>query len=129
MTQLNFEPAARSPWVRRRTGLVICGVLVVVVVVLGLLRLTSSGSNGVAPVAPAIRYLGVYEPGSPQSYANVDRFARAVGRSPNLVTYYSFWYEPFKTSFAETAASHGATTIVQIEPNRSEERRVGKECQ
>jgi mannan endo-1,4-beta-mannosidase len=49
----------------------------------------------------------------------VEGFAHEVGRSPNLVTYYSFWYEPFKTSFAETAASHGATTIVQIEPNVS----------
>lgn len=126
MTQLNFEPAARSrrsvrrmTWVRRRIGLVICGVLVVIVVVLGLLRLTSSGSNGPGPADPPMRYLGVYEPGSPQSYANVDGFARAVGRSPNLVTYYSFWYEPFQTTFAETAASHGATTIVQIEPNVS----------
>lgn len=114
--QMNFEPAARSPWVRRRTGLVICGVLVVIVVVLGLLRLTSSGTNGPGPADPSMRYLGVYEPGSPQSYAKVDGFARDVGRSPNLVTYYSFWYEPFQTTFAETAASHGATTIVQIEP-------------
>jgi beta-mannanase len=58
----------------------------------------------------------VFEPGSPKSYAGVDEFARAVGRPPNLVTYYSFWGENFQQAFAETAASHGAMTIVQIEP-------------
>ena len=89
-------------------------------VALGLVRLTShEGSNLPGPAAPSIRYLGVYEPGSPQSYANVDGFAHEVGQQPNLVTYYSFWYEPFQTTFADTAASHGATTIVQIEPNVS----------
>jgi mannan endo-1,4-beta-mannosidase len=128
VTQLNFEHGARTRRsvrrtmsARRLTGLVICGVLVVIAVALGLLRLTSSGSNsnGAAPAAPSLPYLGVYEPGSPQSYANVDAFARAVGRSPNLVTYYSFWYEPFQTTFAETAAAHGATTIVQMMPNVS----------
>ena len=67
------------------------------------------------PAAP-VRYLGVYEPGSPHSYANVDQFAREVGRRPNLVLYYSGWPERFKTAFAQTAAAHGATTLVEMDP-------------
>jgi len=63
-----------------------------------------------------IRYLGVYEQDAPESYAGIKQFARTVGRQPNLVSYYSGWYEPFQTAFAETAASNGATTIVQIDP-------------
>jgi Glycosyl hydrolase family 26 len=124
VTQLDFEHAARSKrrrrgmtWVSKRVGVIICAVLILVVAVLGFFRLTDRGS-GPGPAAP-IRYLGVYEPGSPQSYANVDGFARAVGRRPNLVTYYSFWNEDFKEAFAQTAASQGATTIVEVEPNVS----------
>ena len=65
--------------------------------------------------ADQVRYLGVYEPGAPDSYANIDQFAQAVGRQPNLVTYYSAWLEPFKVNFAAAAAKHGAKTIVQID--------------
>jgi mannan endo-1,4-beta-mannosidase len=65
---------------------------------------------------PAIRYLGVYERDAPQSYAGIRTFARTVGRQPNLVSYYSGWFEPFQTAFAEMAARNGAMTIVQIDP-------------
>jgi mannan endo-1,4-beta-mannosidase len=75
------------------------------------------------PASPApvhhqskIRYLGVYERDAPQSYAGIKQFARTVGREPNLVSYYSGWYEPFQTAFAEIAVRNGATTIVQIDP-------------
>lgn len=123
MTQLKAQPVGRSSrgrrgtsLVRGRTGLVICGVLILIVVALGAVRLTSTGSGTPSPAGPPIRYLGVFEPGSPQSYANVDGFANAVGRQPNLVSYYSFWNEDFQRTFAETAASRGATTIVEVEP-------------
>jgi hypothetical protein len=33
-----------------------------------------------------------------------------------VVSYYSGWYEPFKTSFAEAAAKGGAVPLVQIDP-------------
>jgi hypothetical protein len=36
--------------------------------------------------------------------------------TPNVVTYYSGWLEPFKTSFAKAAAEHGAAPLVQIDP-------------
>jgi hypothetical protein len=40
-------------------------------------------------------YLGVYEAGAPATYKPVEEFAKAVGRQPNLVGYYSGWAEPF----------------------------------
>ena len=63
-----------------------------------------------------VRYLGIYEPDSPNSYAGLDHFAQAIGRQPDLVTYYSHWLDPFQTAFAQSAAAHGATAIVQIDP-------------
>ena len=61
-------------------------------------------------------YLGVYAAGTPQTYQSVAHFARATGRRPNLVGYYSGWGEHFATSFARTARRHGAVTVVQIDP-------------
>jgi len=101
-------------------GLVSCvaGIAVVVLAVGGL-RLTGGFSSPSTASAsqPQVRYLGVYEPGAPDSYSGVEQFARAVGRQPNLVSYYSGWGEAFQKSFAETAASHDATTIVQVDPS------------
>jgi mannan endo-1,4-beta-mannosidase len=70
------------------------------------------------PVHPtqSVNYLGVYEPDAPGSYADIDQFAKAIGRQPNLVPYYSHWLTPFDVSFATAAAKHGAVTIVQIAP-------------
>jgi hypothetical protein len=39
-----------------------------------------------------------------------------VGRTPNLLGYYSGWAEPFNTSFAEMIRKHGVTPFVQIDP-------------
>jgi hypothetical protein len=79
-------------------------------------KLSRSSSQVSASVQTPIRYLGVYEPGSPGSYTGVERFAQVVGRKPNLVVYYSVWDEKFQETFAEEAVSHGATPIIQIEP-------------
>jgi Glycosyl hydrolase family 26 len=82
-------------------------------------RIVSSAGRGAAhallPPDPA-SYLGVYESGAPGTYRSVADFARAVGRQPNLVGYYSGWGEPFQTSFARTVREHGAATIVQLDP-------------
>jgi mannan endo-1,4-beta-mannosidase len=67
------------------------------------------------PVRPA-SYLGVYEPGAPGAYQPVAGFARAAGRQPDIVGYFSGWSQPFARSFAERARGHGAVTIVQIDP-------------
>lgn len=124
MTQLNFEGEApggssqrRVMWVGKLTGAVICVAAVVCAAIVAVTRQSGTPSNTAPPgQAQPIRYLGVYEPGSPGSYAGVDGFTRTVGRKPNLVTYYSSWGEQFQSAFARTAYEHGASTIVQIDP-------------
>lgn len=63
-----------------------------------------------------VRYLGAAESDAPYSYAGLDQFAQRIGRQPNLVVYYSRWLDPFQASFANSAAEHGATTLVQLAP-------------
>ena len=108
-------------WIGRHVSLIACIALIVIVAsVVTVVRLSGT-SPRIAPVPPApaaqVRYLGVYEPGAPDSYLGIERFAHAVGRQPNLVSYYSGWGEEFQAAFARTAANHGATTIVQIDPD------------
>ena len=67
------------------------------------------------PVTPG-SYIGVYGPGVPDSYAGVTAFSATTGIRPQLVVYYSGWFEPFQTSFATTVAKHGAVPLVQINP-------------
>jgi mannan endo-1,4-beta-mannosidase len=67
------------------------------------------------PPSPA-SYVGVFEQGVLPSYRPVTEFARAAGKQPNLVGYYSGWSEPFHRSFAERAHAHGAIPFVQIDP-------------
>jgi len=64
----------------------------------------------------SVRYLGVYEPDAPGSTTGLDQFSRAIGRHPNLASYYSPWLEPFRADFANSVASRGAETVVQIDP-------------
>jgi hypothetical protein len=61
-------------------------------------------------------YLGVYETGSPPAYSPIAAFARAAGRQPNMVGYYSGWAEPFAASFARMILGHGMIPFVQIDP-------------
>ena len=46
----------------------------------------------------------------------MNTFAGTVGRSPNIVLYYSDWGLPFQTAFAEQAHAHGAIPLVQMQP-------------
>jgi mannan endo-1,4-beta-mannosidase len=61
-------------------------------------------------------YLGVYAGGAPASYAGVTAFTNATGTRPDVIMYYSGWYEPFKTAFAAAAADQGAVPLVQMDP-------------
>ena len=61
-------------------------------------------------------YLGVYATRGHVLYTGVRAFMRTTGVAPDLVTYYSAWFEPFRTGFAVTAAEHGAVPLVQINP-------------
>ena len=67
------------------------------------------------PTAPG-SYIGLYPSGVPSSYVGATAFTEATGVSPNIITYYSGWLEPFQTSFADTVAAHGAVPLVQIDP-------------
>jgi mannan endo-1,4-beta-mannosidase len=107
-------------WYGRHVTAVMCAAVVVCAAVLVVVvkhARSHAAPSAPAPAAQPLRYLGVYEPGSPRSYAGVDRFAQMVGRSPNLALYYSGWPERFKAAFAQTAAAHGATTLVEMDPS------------
>lgn len=120
---------------RRRTRLVtaivatgLAVILIGALVVHGIWRPATAGhpapQHSAAPRhsgLPAVpgSYLGLYSHGAPASFAPVRAFATATGVKPNVVVYYSGWLEPFKTAFAETAASEGAIPLVQINPTRT----------
>jgi mannan endo-1,4-beta-mannosidase len=61
-------------------------------------------------------WLGIYASHVPESYAGVQAFGAATQHQPNLVLYYSGWYQPFNTAFADEAAAHGAVPAIQINP-------------
>ena len=61
-------------------------------------------------------YLGVYVKGAPLSFDGVEAFTSATGARPDLVMYYSGWYEPFQREFAAKAAANGAVPLVQMDP-------------
>jgi hypothetical protein len=61
-------------------------------------------------------YLGVYEKGPPHRYQPVAQFAKAAGKQPNLIGYYSGWGQAFERSFGQTVHRHNAVTILQWDP-------------
>ncbi len=67
------------------------------------------------PTKPS-SYLGVYEAGTPSSYAQIAAFGSEAGRKPNLAGYFSGWAEPFDGAFAATLHAHGITPLIQIDP-------------
>jgi hypothetical protein len=73
---------------------------------------TSASSARAKPGA----FLGVFVVGAPQSYASLRAFTATTHVRPNLVVYYSGWREPFQARFAQAAARHGASPLVQIDP-------------
>jgi hypothetical protein len=97
-----------------------------VVLVLAAITVAATRHNKPAdPAAPLVpgtlphtpgTYLGVYAAKVPVSYAGVTAFTSTTRVTPNVITYYSGWYEPFQARFATTAAAHGAVPLVQIEP-------------
>jgi mannan endo-1,4-beta-mannosidase len=67
------------------------------------------------PALPA-SYLGLYADGVPDSYSAVTSFTKSTGVKPQLVMYFSGWFQQFSMSFAKAAAQHGAVPLVQINP-------------
>jgi hypothetical protein len=68
-----------------------------------------------APPRPQT-FLGVYAPGSPQTWAGIRAFTAMTGVKPGVVVYYSGWPEPFQVRFAQLAARHHAVPLVQMDP-------------
>ena len=100
--------------IKRYIGCAICAVVVIVAAVT--VAFTAPGWSGLVHPMQSVHYLGVYEPDAPNSYTGIDQFAQAIGRQPNVVSYYSPWLEPFQLSFATSATEHGAITLVQLDP-------------
>jgi Glycosyl hydrolase family 26 len=112
---------------RSRVVMVAAVVVAVCAVAYAIIRFgPSSSAKPAAPSRPTAvhaslptnlaSYLGVYEKGTPHTYQPVAEFARAIGKQPNLVGYYSGWGQRFATSFAQTVHRHGAVTILQMDP-------------
>ena len=99
-------------------------VLAAIIVIVG--RLDQPAAVGRQPAHTALppgtlprkpgTYLGVYATRGSVSYSGVRAFTKATGVTPNVVTYYSAWFESFRASFATTAAKHGAVPLIQIQP-------------
>jgi mannan endo-1,4-beta-mannosidase len=115
---------------RRRFGYtIVMAIPVAAVVVLTILVISRLGPSSrhiyTAPppgpavhaaVPPATRYVGIYEPGTPNSWTPVSTFTTATRVRPGIVLYYSSWWKPFPTRFAEQAHSHGAIPFAQLIP-------------
>ena len=116
MTQIQDKPATRQG--RRRkaawVAAITCGALLIAAAIPVALIMRSG--RAVADRQP-IRYLGLYERGTPFSYTGVSAFTTATHVTPNMVMYYSPWQEPFQTSFATAAADHHAVPLVQMNPS------------
>jgi mannan endo-1,4-beta-mannosidase len=114
---------SRRHWTKRAAVIFAVGTLAVIVLAF-VMPGTKTNKEGMHPRQPGPAalpatpgsYLGVYADGVPMSYAGVTAFTTATGVRPRLVVYYSGWLEPFRTSFATTAAKHGAVPLVQIDP-------------
>jgi Glycosyl hydrolase family 26 len=74
--------------------------------------------HAVLPSTPGT-YLGVYEPGTEKTYGPIDTYAMAIGRQPNLVLYYNGWGGSFPSSLAAMAREHGATLVVDLDPDHA----------
>jgi mannan endo-1,4-beta-mannosidase len=64
--------------------------------------------------AKPLSRLGVFEDGA--ALAPVEQFAAATRHQPNVVLYYSSWYEKFQAGFADQVSASGAVPLVQINP-------------
>jgi mannan endo-1,4-beta-mannosidase len=62
-------------------------------------------------------YLGVYSNQFPASYGALTAFGQETGSKPDMAMYYSGWYVPFPTRFADQAASNGVVPLVQMDPD------------
>ena len=106
--------------VRSRLAVIAALLVAAVTVAIAVTRVDASSSRPPDVIASlpaaAASYLGVYENGAPPGYQPVAEFAKAAGRPPSLVGYFSGWAQPFAQSFASKVRAHAATPLIQIDP-------------
>jgi hypothetical protein len=64
--------------------------------------------------AKPLSRLGVF--GNGPGFGPVEQFAAATHHQPNVVLYYSSWFEKFQAGFADQISASGAVPLVQINP-------------
>jgi Glycosyl hydrolase family 26 len=114
----------RSAAVRRRprrriiSGAVAIIAAAAIAIAVSLYNRSADGTGPLPVPLPATpqSYLGVFANGVPGSYAGVTAFARDTGAKPDVIMYYSGWYEPFPRHFADIVADNGAVPLVQMDP-------------
>ena len=67
------------------------------------------------PTAPG-SYIGLYPSGVPSSYVGAAAFTEATGVSPNIITYYRGWLEPFRATSQIPSLRTARCRFVQIDP-------------
>ncbi|HXZ73094.1 MAG TPA: hypothetical protein VEH31_19775, partial [Streptosporangiaceae bacterium] len=106
------ESSGSRPPGQAHLVLLVAVVIAAAAIAFAVSRVVSPASHRAGAAAPlptrSASYLGVYEPGSPGAYQRVAGFAKAAGRQPDIVGYFSGWSQPFARSFAERAHGHGA---------------------
>lgn len=72
------------------------------------------------PAQPASQapYMGISVPGDPVSMAGVRQFAAETGDRPNLVSYYTGWYDSFDAAGTSAIAASGALPLIFIDSGR-----------
>jgi hypothetical protein len=113
--------SSRSPGKRRRLLAGGTAIIAAAAIAAGVLAYNRSADPAGPlpnhlPVASGA-YLGVYTQGVPVSYDGVTAFTSATGAKPDVVMYYSGWFQPFQTTFAAKVAQNGAVPLVQMDPD------------
>jgi hypothetical protein len=72
-------------------------------------------SSSRMPWIPPAGTIGMTGQGMPASFSSEVSFAKATGVKPGIVSYYSGWWEPYRTAFAEQVSNAGAVVLVNID--------------
>jgi mannan endo-1,4-beta-mannosidase len=121
---VRFRRTPRRRRVRLAAVIAAAVALIVLVVVMMVPGLRGQGNDGLigpgqgrgALPATSGSYLGLYPGGIHGAAAGVSAFTSATKVKPNVVLYYSGWYEPFESSFTRSVSSDGAVPLVQLNP-------------
>ena len=118
-TETGHRTGARRRRQRRRPLVTVALALLAAVAVAAGVVVYNDVSKPHGPLtslpAAAGSYLGVYTKGLPASYDPISSFKQSTGTTPDLVMYYSGWYVPFPTRFADTVADNGAAPLIQLD--------------